>query len=243
MIHLVVHVASHVGHVRETNQDRVVVGRWLLAPDLPGEAVLNGVQAGCAVALLDGMGGHAAGDIAATTAAEVLASSAGVIDGREAVVEAVQRANAAVYARMAAIPQLAGMGASLVGLALVGEQVVLFNVGDARGYVETNGYLNRLSTDDVAPSGALTRALGGRATFEPVEPHLVTEPAPGRRFLLATDGLFGHIDLAGIESCLVDDDRETVRALMTSALGGGGPDNVSVALVRPVVPTDEADDR
>lgn len=234
MTYLVVTVATDVGHVRETNQDRVVVGRWLLAPDHPDVAALNGVQARCAVALLDGMGGHAGGEIAATTAAEAVASFSGMIDSPETVVDAVQRANGAVYERMGSIPQLAGMGASLVGLALVGDDVVLFNVGDARAYLEADGYLVQASTDDVAPSGALTQALGGRATFERVEPHLVVEPAQGRRFLLASDGLFGHVDLTELDRCMVDDDRETVRALMRSALDRGGPDNVSVVLVRAV---------
>lgn len=232
MTRLVATVATHVGRARTINQDRVVIGHWLLAPDSTTVSSLECGPGTNIVAVLDGMGGHAGGEIAATTAAEVVASHGGAVESVAAAEALVHRANDAVYEQMASIPPLAGMGTTLVGLALAGDDVVLFNVGDARAYVEADGYLLQVSTDDAVETGALTQSLGGRPAYESVTPHVVLEPAAGRRFLLASDGLFGHVDHAQIEGCLGSDDAAAVDALMNLALGEGGPDNVSVVLVR-----------
>lgn len=236
MTGLVVTAATHVGRVRNVNQDRIVVGPWILAPDSPAVTALGCRPGTNIVAVLDGMGGHAGGEFAATAAAEIVASFGGMVEDETAAEALVRQANDAVYKRMASIPSLAGMGTTLVGLALAGDNVVVFNVGDARAYVEADGYLLQASTDDAVDSGALTQSLGGRRVYEAVTPHIVLEPATGRRFLLASDGLFGHIDHAQIEQCLgaiaPDDDASAVGALIGLALAEGGPDNVSVVLVR-----------
>jgi len=231
---LVATAATHLGLVRATNQDRVVVGPWMLAPDSSAVSILECGPGAAIVAVLDGMGGHVGGEFAATTAAEVVAGFGGSVDSENAAEALVHQANDAIYNRMASIPSLAGMGTTLAGLALAGEDVVLFNVGDARVYVEADGYLLQVSTDDSVGSGALTQSLGGRTTHEAVTPHLFLEPVAGRRFLLASDGLFGHIDHTRIEACLVaaPDDAAAVEALVALALDEGGPDNVSVVLVR-----------
>ena len=232
MTQLLVTAVTNVGHVRELNQDRIVAGPWILAPDRPDIATVICPPGASVAAVLDGMGGHAGGEIAALTAADIVASCGDAINGALSAKELVTRANAAVYRRMAELPQLAGMGTTLAGIALVGDDAVLFNVGDARVYVVANTYLLQVSTDDAAPSGALTQSLGGRAAFEPVDAHVVVEPAIGRRFLLATDGLFGHLGDVELDHCLTEDDEATVSALVRAALDGGGPDNISIALVR-----------
>lgn len=236
MNHLVVTAATETGRVRARNEDRVVVGRWILGPGHRGVAT-NTVAEGGPVAVLDGMGGHVGGEIAAYTAAEVVAGSGlgGRAPSDRAIEDLAHEANAAIYARMEALPDLAGMGSTLAGLVLAGPEVIVFNVGDARVYVEADGYLLAVSTDDAAVSGALTQALGGRSSFAAVRPHLTREPVHDRRFLVASDGLFGHVSDSDLDGCVSDDDRRTVNALVRLALEAGGPDNISVALVRPML--------
>jgi len=232
MTTLLATVATSVGSVRETNQDRIVVGPWILGPDRRELAAHESPPNAAYAAVLDGMGGHAGGEIAAGIAAEVLASYGQSLCNEATVHDLLERANEAIYERMQRLPQLAGMGTTVVGLCAAGNEVLLFNVGDSRAYVIADGYLLQATTDDVAPSGALTQSLGGRATYEAVRVHTATEPAVGRRFLLATDGLFGHVKGDDLEQCIDDDDHRTVTSLLSCAIDLGGPDNVSIVLAR-----------
>lgn len=232
MLSLAATVATNIGLIRQVNEDRIVVGPWILVPDGASSEAPENLEGVNVVAVLDGMGGHVGGELAATTAAEVLARLGRTMDSAAAAESAVRQANEAVYRRMAEVPQFVGMGTTVAGLALASEDVVLFNVGDARIYVETDGYLLQASTDDSVASGALTQSLGGRPAFEAVRPHVVVEPAVDRRFLLATDGLFGHLEHEQIEACMLgSSSSDAAAALLGLALDRGGPDNVSVALV------------
>lgn len=203
-----------------------------MAPDREDVSAIELCEPPFVVAVLDGMGGQAAGAVAATLTAEVVASQSDSIEDESGAAYLTQWANRVLYERMGAAPGLSGMGTTIVGVALVGDRVVLFNVGDTRAYVEADGYLVQLSIDDSAPNGALTQCLGGLRDYRAVEAHVAVEPSDGRRFLLATDGLFGHLDEQTLEACLVSDDESTVRRLLDAALEGGGPDNVSIVLIR-----------
>ncbi len=93
----------------------------------------------------------------------------------------------------------------------------------------------QVSVDDAdVDRGPLTQSLGGMPTHEDVEPHVAVESLYGRRVLLASDGLFGHVDVAELQEAMVDDDESSVQRLLTVALERGGPDNVTIALVRRV---------
>lgn len=223
---------TNIGHERESNEDRVVVGPWILAPDHDSAAELKLDHPPFVAAVLDGMGGHAAGGTAATIAAEVVASQGVSVDDASSAAYLAEWANRAIYERMLGVPSFSGMGTTLVGLAWVDGNAVVFNVGDARAYLESDGYMVQLSVDDASGKGTLTQSLGGLHSYQPIQPHVVVEPAKGARFLLATDGLFGHLDEEILESCLVDDDVGTVENLLRAALDAGGPDNVSIVLVR-----------
>jgi protein phosphatase len=134
------------------------------------------------------------------------------------------------------------MGATIAALVLVGDQALIMHVGDSRVYVESDRFLRPATSDHAGPGGRLTRSLGGRERYEPVSADVVVEPVAGRRFLLATDGLFGHVTEDDLDRCLVDDDVATVEALMRLALEAGGPDNVTIALARTWEDTDGAAD-
>lgn len=229
---------TDVGRQRETNEDAV------LARDL-GEADL--------LAVADGMGGHAAGDVASQLAIETFADAvAGMLDrgrtdGAAVLREAVAEANAAVVER-AAEDGLEGMGTTLVAALVQGGRALFVNVGDSRGYhVDERGDIEQVTTDqslvrelvergEITPAEARThpqrnvvsQALG---TDETVEPDLDSVRFGGT-LLLCSDGLTEEVDDDAI--------RETVReattaeaaaeALVDRANAAGGSDNVSVVL-------------
>ena len=231
MIEFRVAVASDVGLVREINEDRVVVGTWILGPMNVDIGVTTCPPGPMVAAVLDGMGGHAFGEIAAITAAEVVASLGEEIAGARTIESLVEEANAAIYERMTQIPQLAGMGSTIAGVAIVGSDALIFHVGDSRVYLVADGYLVQLSKDHAAPNGALLRSLGGRASPEKVEVDISIERASdGTRFIIATDGLFGHLEIEELEGALVVSRDQTARNLLELALSRGGPDNVSVVV-------------
>lgn len=227
-------VATHPGRTRTNNEDRVLVGPWILSSRHAATVAVRGVGLPTVVAVLDGMGGHAGGEVAATIAADELAAFTG--EPREdEVTAALRRANDLVYQAADRAPALTGMGTTVAGIAVGLEDALLFNVGDARVYVDTDGYLLRASVDDDLPGrpGVLTQSVGGMAAWTEIEPHLCRETVADRRFLLATDGLFGHVEHDELVAAISGrDDADAVERLVHLALERGGPDNITLAIVR-----------
>ena len=227
---------SHVGRVRGRNEDRVVLGPCILGAH-HGQIHTTQIAPGQVVAVLDGIGGHVGGDIAAQLAAEVF-SSAPLITSQAAAHATAAHANRAVYDRMSEVRGLAGMGTTVAALTIAGDDALILNVGDSRVYRVLDGRLVQITIDDALTRTALTQSLGGEHVLTPVRPHVTVVPADQQPFLLATDGLFGHLDIDTLEACLTDDE-ETVRRLLDAALDAGAPDNISIALVR--APTRQRD--
>lgn len=227
--------ASHQGRVRDHNEDAVLAG-----PDV--------------FAVADGMGGHAAGEVAsalAVAALAVLDDLAEVSDPESRLVSVLGRANAEIRRRAALDAARAGMGATVAGLALAsGDRVVVFHLGDSRVYRLRHGRL-RLLTEDHSVVGELlrdgeiteeeagrhphrnvvTRALGVADAIEPVVVSLPVEA--GDCFLVASDGLTNEVSTEEIGALLRRPDpvEHRARALLDAALRGGGRDNVSVVVV------------
>jgi serine/threonine protein phosphatase PrpC len=225
--------ATDTGQVRANNQDAVLLAEPVFA-------------------VADGMGGHAAGEIASQVTVESLQDSE--VSSLDALVEAVRTANRAVWERASHDPELRGMGTTLCAIALVpgeaGEQIVVVNVGDSRVYQLHDGELTQLTDDhslveDLVREGRLspqearthpqrnilTRVLGNDSDVEvdgwSVDPH------NGDRFLLCSDGLFNEVDDDKIASVLrrLADPEDAAHELVTLAIQGGGRDNVSVVVV------------
>ena len=231
MLHVT--AVTHRGLVRNTNQDRIVAGRWVLGPDDPDPVEID-LALGATVAVADGMGGAAGGDLAAGLAAGVLASASR--DGGP--IDAVHRANRALYETSDQVPGLAGMGVTIAGVSVGPDDAVIFNIGDTRVYVEVDDELIQTSVDDSSPNrpAAVTASLGGLASYEPVTPHVSRELSAGRRFLVASDGLTGAVGDTEIRNAMAGtDDLPAVRELLRLALDRGGPDNVSIAIIRSLV--------
>jgi protein phosphatase len=211
----------------------------------------------------DGMGGHAAGAVASRLAVEVLGrlATAPTTDSRS-VLTAVADANEAILAAARQESRWAGMGTTLVGLALVAdldqEYWLAFNVGDSRLYRWADGVLEQLTVDHsevqeridageisaaegrtAAGRNVLTRALGTQPA--PLADCWLLSPGPGERFLLCSDGLSTELTDAHIRSALAAAEPPDVlaRRLVADALHEGGRDNVTVVVVDVVDSTSE----
>ena len=239
-IRLVIGSATHVGRIRDVNQDDVASGDDVYV-------------------VADGMGGHRGGEVASTVA------TAAVVQGftgpdRASLVHAVRLANRAVLERAAADPELSGMGTTLCALAVVDgpggqggpDALAVVNIGDSRVYRLDAGGLVRVSDDhslvadlvragELTPDEAavhpqrniLTRALGIEA--DPTIDSWELLPALGDRFLLCSDGLFNELDDVRISELLGDGPaHEVAGRLVAEAVVEGGHDNVTALVVEVV---------
>jgi serine/threonine protein phosphatase PrpC len=225
---------THRGRVRAGNEDTVVVGDWLSAPDSAApRAVRHHLSAPLLCAVCDGMGGHRAGDVASRKVAQRLAQERGRLSDARSAAAALGAINDELYRAMAADRNLLGMGTTVVGLVLA-PRVVWFNVGDSRLYRWRGGRLAQQSVDDTPPgprSGLLTQSLGGALATCAIAPHVGEDSlAVPTRFLLCSDGLTDMLDDADIEDCLKLRDADAVAQLFELAMRAGGMDNISIVL-------------
>lgn len=227
------------GRIREGNEDNLHVGTTVFA-------------------VADGMGGHVAGEVASETALTPIAD----LDGREfadadeasrALADAIDAANGLVVERAAQNPDYRGMGTTLTAALVRQGRLHVAHVGDSRAYLLRRGEpLVQLTTDhtlveQLVREGRLSRA---EAATHPqrsvitraigVEPRVQvdslppTELQPDDQVLLCSDGLTGPVDDDEIARILHDDpDADSAcQALIDAANANGGPDNVTVVLLR-----------
>jgi serine/threonine protein phosphatase PrpC len=232
---------SHAGLLRSLNEDSVYAGPRLLA-------------------VADGMGGHAAGEVASAVAIASVApldEDAPGADLLAALRTAAMTANAHLRAMADADEALSGMGTTLVALLFSGSRVGLAHVGDSRCYLLRDGELSQITHDHTLvqalvdegriseeeasshpQKSVVTRVMDGR---EDVELDLsVREVRVGDRFLVCSDGLTGPVGSLDTlrDALLLPDPQESVDRLVQLALRGGGPDNVT-AIVADVVDSDD----
>ncbi len=228
---------SDRGLIREANEDSLYAGPRLLA-------------------VADGMGGMAAGEVASNIVIAALesldtdASSSDLIaQFRTSVSTANQQLREAVDSNSA----LEGMGTTLTALLFSGTRIAVGHVGDSRAYVWRDNELNQITRDDtyvqmlvdegritadeatIHPQRSLlTRALDGRE----VEPEFsIREALAGDRYLLCSDGLCGVVSTQTIADALaIGDPAKATDRLIDLALRSGGPDNVT-CIVADIVAT------
>jgi protein phosphatase len=222
---------SDRGLVRANNEDSVYAGARLLA-------------------LADGMGGHAAGEVASQLVIAALAHLDDDEPGGDLLrklAEAVRDGNNAIAAHVEADPELDGMGTTLTAILFAGNRLGLVHIGDSRGYLLRDGELTQITKDDtfvqtLVDEGRITaeeahshpqRSLIMRAlTGHEVEPTLIMREArAGDRYLLCSDGLSDPVSQETILDALqIADVAESADRLIELALRGGGPDNVTVVV-------------
>jgi PPM family protein phosphatase len=228
---------SDVGLARSGNEDSYLCGRTVFA-------------------VADGLGGHQGGEVASAAAMEPLAALDGrdLAEPREAAVAlagAIRDANSAILDRAAGDPALWGMGTTVTAAALAGERFLqLAHVGDSRAYLLRAGTLEQLTSDHTVVAELVRR---GRLTPEQAAVHpersiltravgldpgiLVDIPdplelQPGDQVLLCSDGLTEAVPDDRIAELLAGDGIDTCKALIDAANAAGGPDNITVVLVR-----------
>lgn len=213
--------------VRSNNEDAAFAGPRLLA-------------------LADGMGGHAAGDVASSLALAELAplDQQPVGDPVALLREAVIRGNAAIARHLKVHPEHEGMGTTLTAILFAGDKHGLVHVGDSRAYLLRNDSLTQLTKDDtfvqsliddgrLTPEGAwghphrsmVVKVLTGHE----VEPFLeLRDTKPGDRYLICSDGLSDYVPAEAIHRALVaPDPQQCTQALIRLALQHDSHDNVT----------------
>ena len=239
--YIAVTALSHLGAVRDQQEDSLVAGPWTLCATVTEnpQTLVFPLGAPLVVAVADGLGGHPGGEVASALVVRQLALARPSLDSEDSVRETLRECNRTVYAAAAGSPGLTAMGTTVAGIVLAAERVLVFNVGDSRVYAASGGGLRQLSTDDRLSgqgvrAGIVTQALGGQDEPADIDPHLVASPlAPDTRYLICTDGLTDPVPASVLEAVLArHQDGRAVFELWKAAIEAGGPDNITMALVR-----------
>src|SRR5687767_13653694 len=126
---------THLGAVRLSNEDSIAVGGWITSEPMTAPVVLeHEVAAGLICLVADGMGGHAAGEIASRAVAEHLSRRAAEATDEAALAALLRDADAELFALMREQPAWRGMGTTVAGIGITPARALAFNVGDSRVY-------------------------------------------------------------------------------------------------------------
>lgn len=231
---------TDVGIIRAGNEDS-----FLMVPD-------RGI-----FVVADGMGGHAAGEVASEMAVRYVARELGSLKGlgddqvADRMRTAIRAANGAIFQRTLTEHDKRGMGTTVTALVLYETRFLVGQVGDSRGYLHRDGKLIQLTKDHsyvqeqvdagyLTPeqarshpySNVITRCVGANNDVMP-DIYLGTVK-PQDLFLLASDGLTGMLEDPELAEVLAGDrmPQERVDALITEANRHGGLDNITAVIVR-----------
>jgi PPM family protein phosphatase len=227
---LIYAAGSDVGRHRENNEDSAYAGAHLLA-------------------VADGMGGYAGGEVASSTVIGVLRSfdvNVPAADVSRTLGDAVAKAHATLCRAVDDHPDLGRMGTTLTAMLWSGTRVALAHIGDSRCYLLRGGELSQLTDDHTmdqllgegsgAPqlSHVLFRVLDGRQDRTPDLTMRMAEV--GDRYLLCSDGLTDAVSDDAIADVLgsAATPADAVRRLIDLANAAGGPDNVTCVIAEVV---------
>ncbi|MFW6052260.1 MAG: protein phosphatase 2C domain-containing protein, partial [Myxococcota bacterium] len=258
-IHIRFYGMTHVGLVRDHNEDNFMVADLTSGErDLPDDEVRSGVvgSRGIVLAVCDGMGGAAAGEVASQMAVDTVYEimKAGGSDGdrddfARRLVHAVEEAGGRIFSASKMDRTRRGMGTTATVAGLVDEVLFVGQVGDSRAYVLRNGEMGLITKDQslvnqlieagqlseeeaeaFEHSNIILQALG---TTEEVNVDLTfLELRRGDRVMLCSDGLSGLVHPDTIRDVLVESKslREACRRLIEMANSAGGHDNTTIVV-------------
>ena len=237
---------TNQGLVRRKNEDTMLVSNWISPAAMSEPYVFNVDTESQPLLLLvaDGMGGHAAGEVASKYIVEAISER---FHERklETLASDLNDVNKKLGLLSITDPKLTGLGSTVVGAIFEGRNLKVFNIGDSRAYILGSAAL-QVSTDDSlldkgqvkgAPnkrvSHAVTQCFGGYSIGKTISPHIWSEElnADGT-LLLCSDGL---TDLVPDTQLQIDENislAENISRLMDQALKAGGSDNISILLAR-----------
>ena len=227
---------THVGLIRPQNEDSYLCEHPLYA-------------------VADGLGGHAAGEVASALVVERLTEltfgdDVSLDAAQQELAEAVRDANRRIHRSAAEDPQHAGMGSTVTAAVAVGATLCFAHVGDSRGYLLRGGELSQITEDHTPVQRAvragvisaeeakhhpsrhvLAQAVGLDVDVEVDTPRVDLQA--GDRIVLCTDGMTDPIPDTDIPGIIGDADGPdaVVDALITAALQRGGPDNVTIVVI------------
>jgi protein phosphatase len=240
-VHITCAGRTDVGIIRSGNEDS-----YLMVPD-------RGI-----FVVADGMGGHAAGEVASEMAVRHIARELGSLRGlgdkevADRMQQAIRAANAAIFQRTLTEHDKRGMGTTVTSLVLYGTRFLIGQVGDSRAYLLREGKLTQVTKDHsyvqeqvdagyltaeqarTHPySNVITRCVGANSDVTPDV--YVGSVKPKDLFLLASDGLTGMLEDPELHEILGKDGQmpqEQVDQLINDANRHGGLDNITAILVR-----------
>ncbi len=240
----IVGAKTDLGRVRENNEDKF---EYFIADS---DAMIAG--RGSIFICCDGMGGHAAGQIASELAAKTFIDvylQHPSADFVVAATAAIHAANRYVRDISRAVPSRSGMGTTFTALIVVQDQGVVVHVGDSRLYRERGGEMTQLTIDhswveEVVRAGTMsredaevhpyhhviTRCIGSDDSLNPEV--FLTDVCAGDRFLLCSDGIMNHVSNDEISTHLKTPGPSRVAwNLVRAAIDGGGSDNATALVV------------
>lgn len=238
---------TDVGMRRTNNQDSHSV--------VPAQSADRFRSRGHLYIVADGMGAHAAGELASSMATELIAMNYfrdGISDAKDSLHVAVNVANEEIYQRGQQNPEFHNMGTTASSLALLPQGAVIAHVGDSRVYRLRRGILEQLTFDhslvwevqasgqvhpdsalgQALPKNVITRSLGPNGEVQ-IDIEGPFEVLNGDLFLLCSDGLTGQVDDVEIAT-LLDSLPEQLAAEVLVDLANlrGGPDNTTIVITR-----------
>jgi len=251
---IVIGTGQSVGIARDHNEDALLVltGQLTSVDPIPDFGLF---------VVADGMGGHRAGEIASAvsirtvarmltqeTVMQLLANDRSELEKplQDLLRDALEQANRAV------VEEVPGGGTTLTAVVLLGRQMTIGHVGDSRAYYIQNGKteiltrdhslverlkeLGQLTAEEAAvhpQRNVLYRAIGQGANLE-VDISTQSMPSGGGHLLICSDGLWGVVDDGRIQKIVNNSTHPQIAAqeLVTAANNAGGPDNITVILVR-----------
>jgi PPM family protein phosphatase len=238
---------SDVGCVREHNEDSFCYAEPPSDEDF--------ARKGRLAVIADGMGGHRGGEVASGLAVETIRSTyfASEASGpEEALIEALNAAHHAIRHAASESVELDGMGTTCIATVIRGSELFYVHVGDSRLYLLRDSSISQLTQDhtvvnrllqqgDITPEqaarhparGTLTDALGSRDNLGAEAPDAPIPLQAGDMLLLCTDGLHDLVhdhDLA--DAAYSDSPAGACRKLVELAKSRGGPDNITVQILK-----------
>ncbi len=249
---------SDAGKVRHQNQDAFLVNGMVDRCALELRLLEGGLSfchSGLLCAVADGMGGHRGGAEASQVILSALALElpqlAGLADGKDAarhLANVIRSLHRHLRTRGTREPELAGLGATLVGVYLRPEYGLCFHVGDSRLYRYRAGSLMQMTSDHSPEvlmrsqagdhtserrSGVVVNSVGG--SLDECTPETADLSfREGDLLLLCSDGLSDALALSVVEGVLRrrEDPSVVANALVTAANAAGGRDNITVVLIK-----------
>jgi protein phosphatase len=243
---------TDVGCVRENNEDSE--GYWEAADDSEFE------KRGRLAVVADGMGGYEGGQDASRMAVETVIevySGSPVAEPQIALLDAFQAAHDRIRRHSGAHEELIGMGTTCTAAVVLGKRLYFAHVGDSRLYLVHGGEMTRLSKDHsyvgrlvenglISAADAerhphrniLTAALGAGEELTPDFPETPVTLEDGDLLVLCSDGLWGVVGEAEIKETVLSKTPEAAgKELIKAARNRGGPDNITVQVMRVGLPT------